>query len=221
MNILARFILTLACTFPLVPANAAPATLPVARTPLPSLISPGDYPPSALRNDEQGTVGFRLDIGADGRVRSCSVITSSGSSSLDAATCRIMHSRASFTPATNDKGQSVDGSYQGRIAWRLPPAPVVPPGVTPSGRLYESVRVYTACVIGDAARRSVWAMDVGAIPDAAYASCVEIEPLLLAEMAQASRPGMTPADGMRELKARLRPLLIGQVGTSRRNLAPK
>ena len=39
-----------------------------ARANLASYVSNDDYPASALRNEEQGTTGFRLDVGPDGRV---------------------------------------------------------------------------------------------------------------------------------------------------------
>src|SRR3546814_12523039 len=58
-----------------------------------------DYPSSALRNEEEGTTGFRVTVGTNGRVTDCSVTSSSGSSTLDAATCRLINRRARFTPA--------------------------------------------------------------------------------------------------------------------------
>jgi protein TonB len=83
-------------------------------------VSNDDYPDSAIRNEEQGTTGFRLDVGPDGRVTSCSVTQSSGSSALDNATCRLMKSRARFTPATDSSGNKVSDSVSNRIRWVLP-----------------------------------------------------------------------------------------------------
>ena len=91
-----------------------------ARANLASYVSNDDYPDSAIRNEEQGTTGFRLDVGPDGRVSNCTVTSSSGSSALDSATCRLMRSRARFTPATNSTGAKVSDSVSSRIRWVLP-----------------------------------------------------------------------------------------------------
>jgi TonB family protein len=48
----------------------------------------GYYPRHASLNDEGGTVGIRLDIRPDGRIRSVQVARGSGSQSLDAAALR-------------------------------------------------------------------------------------------------------------------------------------
>jgi protein TonB len=87
---------------------------------LPALFSTDDYPASALRNEEAGTTTVRLDIGPDGRVSACSVTGSSGSSALDSATCRILRSRARFSPATDSSGAKVSDSMSQRIRWQIP-----------------------------------------------------------------------------------------------------
>jgi len=61
-------------------------------------VTPDDYPPSALRNEEQGVTGFKLEIGPDGKVTSCSVTRSSGFSDLDETACRLLPRRGRFTP---------------------------------------------------------------------------------------------------------------------------
>ena len=86
---------------------------------LQGLFSGDDYPASALDNEEQGTVGVQLAIGPNGRVTGCNVTASSGSRTLDAATCRILRSRARFTPATDSSGNATTGSFSQRITWRL------------------------------------------------------------------------------------------------------
>jgi protein TonB len=91
-----------------------------AKANLASYVSDADYPDSALRAGEQGTTGFRLTIGPDGRVSGCEVTSSSGSSALDSATCRIMKSRARFTPAHDSTGKAVGDSQSARIRWVLP-----------------------------------------------------------------------------------------------------
>jgi protein TonB len=87
---------------------------------LASYISDADYPASAQRNEEQGTTGFRLTVGPDGRVSNCAITSSSGSSALDQATCRIMRSRARFTPARDNMGNPTNDTVSHRIRWVLP-----------------------------------------------------------------------------------------------------
>lgn len=91
-----------------------------ARANLASYLSPDDYPAAALRNNEQGRVAFTLDIGADGRVTACRISQSSGSAALDSATCRIMRSRARYTPARNARGAAVTDRQDASVRWVLP-----------------------------------------------------------------------------------------------------
>jgi periplasmic protein TonB len=78
-----------------------------------------DYPESALDREEQGTVRVSLTIGTNGRVSGCSVASSSGSRTLDQATCRIITSRARFTPARDDNGNPTTGNFSQSITWRV------------------------------------------------------------------------------------------------------
>ena len=89
---------------------------------LASYISDDDYPVEALRNEEQGIVGFELHIGPDGRVSDCRIVASSGAASLDAATCRIMSARARFSPARDSNGNATADAMTARIRWVLPVA---------------------------------------------------------------------------------------------------
>jgi protein TonB len=116
--------------FPQGPTIAPPADPPPppprkieparARANLASYVSDADYPSSAIRNEEQGTTRFRLGVGADGRVTECTVTATSGSSALDSATCRLMKSRARFTPARDSDGKAVGDSVASGIRWVLP-----------------------------------------------------------------------------------------------------
>jgi periplasmic protein TonB len=99
------------------PRTVKPAA---ARANLASYVSTDDYPQDALRNGESGSTGFRLEVGPNGRVTGCTVTSSSGSRSLDNATCRIMQSRARFTPATDSNGRPTSDSVSARIRWVLP-----------------------------------------------------------------------------------------------------
>jgi protein TonB len=87
---------------------------------LSSYVSDADYPDAALRGEEQGTTRFRLVVGTDGRVTGCTIIGSSGSSALDAATCRLMKGRARFTPARDSAGSPTTDSVASAIRWVLP-----------------------------------------------------------------------------------------------------
>jgi protein TonB len=90
-----------------------------ARANLGSYVTNDDYPPSALAAGQEGRTSFRLDVGPDGRVSNCTVTGSSGSSALDAAICRIMRSRARFTPAHDSSGNAVADSVSASIVWQI------------------------------------------------------------------------------------------------------
>lgn len=79
-----------------------------------------DYPTRALREEREGTTGFRVSVGPDGRVTGCSVTSSSGSPDLDDATCANVTRRARFNPATDGEGQPTSGSYSNRVRWVIP-----------------------------------------------------------------------------------------------------
>ena len=80
-----------------------------------------DYPAAAIRAEAEGTVAVSLALGPDGRVAACSVTTSSGSSALDQATCRLYRARARFTPARDAQGAAIASTYADRVRWQLPP----------------------------------------------------------------------------------------------------
>ena len=105
---------------PAPPAPPPPLRALKAKTALSGLISIDfDYPAAAIRAGEQGDVGFRLDVGSDGRVAQCTVTSSSGSAILDSATCRMLTRRARFTPATDASAMPIEASTTGAIRWRL------------------------------------------------------------------------------------------------------
>jgi protein TonB len=53
-------------------------------------------------------------------VKECTVTGSSGSSALDATTCRLMRQRAKFTPAKNNRGELTSDTVTSAIRWVLP-----------------------------------------------------------------------------------------------------
>jgi periplasmic protein TonB len=79
-----------------------------------------DYPSRALREEREGTTGFRVSIGTDGRVTDCQVTSSSGSPDLDEATCANVTRRARFKPAVDANGQPTTDSYSNRVRWVIP-----------------------------------------------------------------------------------------------------
>ena len=104
------------------PPAAPPPAVTFAEGPRPraqmqSLIDLGDYPASALRAGEQGTTRVELIVAPNGRATGCTVTKSSGSTALDSATCRILLSRARFTPARDTTGSPVESRYSTAIRW--------------------------------------------------------------------------------------------------------
>ncbi|WP_247711644.1 energy transducer TonB [Qipengyuania aurantiaca] len=111
---------------PPAPAPAPPAPPSQARGASPDGIGrwaariQGDYPSSALRREEQGTVTMRITIGANGRVEACAVTGSSGSSALDQAACRGMQRYARYNPALNAAGDPISDTTTQSIRYVLP-----------------------------------------------------------------------------------------------------
>ncbi len=111
------------------PAPPAPPPLPAPSfTPkhaVPSNSSAGwittnDYPRRPLIDGIEGSVGYRLVIGTNGRVANCELTRPSGNRALDDATCKLITSRARFEPATDETGAKVSGSFTGSVRWEIP-----------------------------------------------------------------------------------------------------
>lgn len=79
-----------------------------------------DYPSAALQKQIEGTTGFRVTVGPDGFVTQCQIISSSGSSELDQATCTNVQRRARFDPALDAQGKPMPGTYANRVRWQIP-----------------------------------------------------------------------------------------------------
>lgn len=97
-------------------------TQAVPRQPLSQYLTGDDYPPAALRAEQQGLVAIRLTISAHGLPGECAVTRTSGAEILDSATCSIFLRRARFTPALDAEGQPTGGSFSTAMRWRLPEA---------------------------------------------------------------------------------------------------
>ncbi|MFM9937017.1 MAG: energy transducer TonB [Novosphingobium sp.] len=79
-----------------------------------------DYPSRALREEREGSSGFRVTVGTDGKVTDCQITRSSGSPDLDQATCDNVRRRARFAPATDGEGNPTTGAYSSTIRWVIP-----------------------------------------------------------------------------------------------------
>ncbi|MFO6430265.1 TonB family protein [Erythrobacter sp. W302b] len=78
-----------------------------------------DYPARARQRGEEGTVGFRVTVGPNGRVEACDVTSSSGSTDLDKAACQGLRRYARFNPALNDAGEPVAVTWSSALTYRL------------------------------------------------------------------------------------------------------
>lgn len=97
------------------PAPPAVATKAVLRG---GSITDDDYPPAAVRAEEQGRSVATFTIGADGRVTTCSA--SGAGPILDAETCKLIQRRFRFKAAQDTGGSAVAETRTQSIVWRLP-----------------------------------------------------------------------------------------------------
>ncbi len=111
---------------PAPPAPVAPPPPPPRPVPLTPRGSPQswvtneDYPPSALRANQEGTTRYRLTIDNTGRVTDCQVTASSGVSTLDSAVCSLLRRRARFNTGKDSAGNATGGFFQGSFKWVVP-----------------------------------------------------------------------------------------------------
>lgn len=83
-------------------------------------ITESDYKTSWINRGWAGNAGFRLQVGANGRVEGCQITRSTGHTALDEATCELVTRRAKFEPARNGDGEKVPGSYSSSVRWQIP-----------------------------------------------------------------------------------------------------
>ena len=109
------------------PTPPPPPPPPVAKRPNPipkgnpgNWANTNDYPSRALQQEREGTTGFRVTVGANGRVTDCQIASSSGHPDLDTATCTNVTRRARFDPALDGNGQPTTGTYSNRVRWQIP-----------------------------------------------------------------------------------------------------
>jgi protein TonB len=60
-----------------------------------------------------------VTIGTNGRVASCTVTSSSGTSDLDRGACDGLQRYAEFNPALDSAGNPITDSYSTRVTYRL------------------------------------------------------------------------------------------------------
>ena len=82
---------------------------------------PDAYPTEALRAEQQGRTVADLLVDATGTPVGCTIQTSSGSRSLDVATCSIAIGRIRFEPARDGRGAAKASHYRLPVRWVLPP----------------------------------------------------------------------------------------------------
>lgn len=111
---------------PAAAAAAAPAAAPAAPAKAPVRTTAGvniaqcekpDYPSASRRMEEEGTVGLRFLVGADGKVMQSEVAKSSGYKRLDEA-ARAGLAKCQFKPATVD-GKPEQAWTTIQYVWRL------------------------------------------------------------------------------------------------------
>jgi protein TonB len=106
-------------------------------------ITADDYPPEAVRANRSGRVVADVDVGSDGKVISCKVSESSGTTSLDLKTCEIVMERGRFNPATDLKGRPTAGTYHMPVNWLVPDS--APPIDLTSGK-FEQVTEFESVI---------------------------------------------------------------------------
>lgn len=83
-------------------------------------VTDNDYRSNWIRRGMSGVAGFALSIDKKGRVSDCQITRSTGHDQLDAATCKLIESRARFEAAKDRYGNPVAGSYSNSVNWKLP-----------------------------------------------------------------------------------------------------
>jgi protein TonB len=110
-------------TAPVAPTEATPTTQTVSLAPgdvpvpIPGQTPAPEYPQSAMRNGDQGTVMVRVEVGTDGVPLSVDVAQRSGSRDLDRAAVDAVR-QWRFQPAQRD-GQPVVGAVTVPIDFKM------------------------------------------------------------------------------------------------------
>lgn len=97
-----------------------------------------DYPDSALRANEHGTVNFRILVDNIGAPISCKITKSSGSHALDNQSCSSALRRARFLEDTEKSRANKLRRYDGRVTW------VIPVGKNGEQPIQSMIMIFTA-----------------------------------------------------------------------------
>ena len=185
----------------------APAPPPASRGTLAELLSDADYPLAALRMHEQGKVDFRLDIDSTGAVAGCAVTHSSGSASLDEATCRILRERARFSPARDSDGNAVPDNFEGHIIWRIDD------DMTASPEFDAAAHVWMRCLAEAVRQRVSGPQAAEKIVAKAFDACTAEEAALAAVGAKTESP--PPAADSDSMRQGMRSVLLESIAAAR------
>ena len=79
-----------------------------------------DYPPVALRTNEQGVIAYQLLISKSGQPLGCAIISPSKWSDLNQIVCPIILRRAHFKPASDRDGSPIYSTYVDRVDFSIP-----------------------------------------------------------------------------------------------------
>jgi protein TonB len=105
-------------------AAVASKALPAAPIGKPgNWVTTEDYPMEALRDRAEGVASLLFQIGLDGAVSNCVIVSSSGSPLLDATACAVFSARAKFSPSTDQDGKPIVSTGTHRIRWQIPDQP--------------------------------------------------------------------------------------------------
>ena len=78
------------------------------------------YPPEALKNGEEGKVGFSVHVSDAGRIEQCQITESSGYPTLDRETCDFIVEFARFGAVKDAEGKVHPSTKTGVVNWTLP-----------------------------------------------------------------------------------------------------
>jgi len=101
------------------PAERAEVITPPKANPA-SFFGPDAYPAAALRAGQQGRTIAVAVIDKKGTVKTCIVAATSGSPTLDRATCDVLTQRGRFSPGLDKDGNAVSAHVVVPVKWVLP-----------------------------------------------------------------------------------------------------
>lgn len=90
---------------------------PVRARHLKGRLKSSDYPRAAGDAGAQGTVLAYFDVGVNGRVSGCRVVSSSRNAELDEVTCRLIERRFRYAPARDAEGRAVRDVMGWKEVW--------------------------------------------------------------------------------------------------------